>query len=338
MDEQTYAEAPALEWLQALGWEHVYGTEIAPNGEAPERPDWHEVVFEGRLRAALVDLNPDIPRKAIEEAIRRVRDVASPDPIRDHLGFHELLVEGVPVTVLDEGEERAARVRLVDFDHPERNEFLAVNQFRIVIGQKNRRPDILLFVNGLPLGQLEVKDPGSAVATPVGAANQVAHYVETIPRLYRFVELVAVSDLLQARLGTITTPAEHFAEWKTMDRSRSEGRTQLDVLIEEVFEPSRFLDLVRNFVLFEESGARLSKIVAKYHQVDAVQRAVEVTAEAMSADGRAGVVWHTQGSGKSYTMVFYVRKVRGDARFENPTIVVLTDRTDLDTQLHETFA
>jgi type I restriction enzyme R subunit len=338
MDEETYAEEPALEWLQALGWEHVCGPEIAPNGEAPERPGWYEVLLEDRLRAALVDLNPGVPRKAIEEAILRVRDVASPEPIRDHLHFHELLVEGVPVTVLDGGEERAARVRLVDFEAPGRNEFLAVNQFRIVIGQKNRRPDILLFVNGLPLGQLEVKDPGSAVATPVGAANQVAHYVETIPRLYRFVELVAVSDLLQARLGTISTPPEHFAEWKTMVPAEGEGRTQLDVLIEGIFEPARFLDLVRSFVLFEESGAKLSKIVAKYHQVDAVRRAVEATADAMGADGRAGVVWHTQGSGKSYTMVFYVRKLRTDPRFANPTIVALTDRTDLDTQLYETFS
>jgi len=338
MDEETYAEEPALEWLQALGWDYVYGPEIAPNGEASERPGWYEVILEDRLRAALVDLNPDAPRKAIEEAILRVRETASPEPIRDHLDFHELLVEGVPVTVLDEGEERAARVRLVDFESPGRNEFLAVNQFRIVIGQKNRRPDILLFINGLPLGQLEVKDPGSSVATPIGAANQVAHYVETIPRLYRFVELVGVSDLLQARLGTISTPAEHFAEWKTMDPAASEGRTQLDVLIGGVFEPSRFLELIRTYVLFEESGAKLSKIVAKYHQVDAVRQAVEATAEAMIEGGRAGVVWHTQGSGKSYTMVFYVRRLRGDPRFENPTIVALTDRTDLDTQLHETFA
>jgi type I restriction enzyme R subunit len=338
MDETTYAEEPALEWLRALGWEYVHGPEIAPNGEAPERPGWYEVILEERLRAALVELNPDLPRKAVEEAILRVRETASPDPIGDHLAFHELLVEGVPVTVLSDGEERAARIRLVDFEHPLRNEFLAVNQMRIVIGQKNRRPDILLFVNGLPLGQLELKDPGSAVATPVGAANQVAHYVETIPRLYRFVELVAVSDLLQARLGTISTPPEHFAQWKTMDRAESENRSELEVLIEGVFEPARFLDLVRTYVLFEESGAKLTKIVAKYHQVDAVRRAVEATAEAMAADGRAGVVWHTQGSGKSYTMVFYARKLRSDPRFENPTIVALTDRTDLDTQLHETFA
>jgi type I restriction enzyme R subunit len=338
IDEETYAEEPALDWLRGLGWEYAHGPEIAPNGAASERASWDEVVLLDRLRAALVDLNPDLPRTAIELALERVRDTASPDPIRDHLDFHELLVEGVPITALVDGEERAARVKLVDWERPERNDFLAVNQFRVVIGQKNRRPDIVLFVNGLPLGQLEVKDPGNPVATPEGAANQVAHYVDTIPKLYRFVELVAVSDLVQARLGTITTPAEHFAEWKTMDPAEMEGRSALDVLVRGVFTPERFLDLVRNFVLFEQDGGKLTKIAPKYHQVDAVNRAVEATAVAMASDGRAGVVWHTQGSGKSYTMVFYVGKLRSDPRFANPTIVALTDRIDLDTQLHETFS
>ena len=337
-NEETYAEEPALEWLRGLGWGYMHGPEIAPNGLASERASWDEVVLVERLRAALTELNLQASDGAIGLALERVRETASPEPIRDHLAFHELLVEGVPVTVFDEGEERAVRVKLVDWEHPERNDFLAVNQFRVVIGQKNRRPDIVLFVNGLPLGHLEVKDPGNPAATPEGAANQVAHYVETIPKLYRFVELIGVSDLIQARLGTISTPAEHFAEWKTMDPAESEGRSALDVLIGGVFAPARFLDLIRNFVLFEESGAKVVKVAAKYHQVDAVNRAVEATAEAMSSDGRAGVVWHTQGSGKSYTMVFYVGKLRADLRFENPTVVAVTDRSDLDTQLHDTFA
>jgi type I restriction enzyme R subunit len=337
INELTYAEQPALDWLRSVGWSHVHGPEIAPNGPEPERETWDEVVLVGRLRAALVDLNPDAPRGAVELAVERVRDTASPDPVRDHLDFHELLLEGVPVTVLEEGEERALRLRLVDWKTPGRNDFLCVTQFRVVIGRKNRRPDIVLFVNGLPLGQLEVKDPGDRAATPIGAANQVAHYVETIPKLYRFVELVAVSDLIQARLGTITTPAEHFAEWKTMDPAEMEGRAALDVLIGGVFPPARFLDLIRHFVLFEETGGRLTKIAAKYHQVDAVERAVEATADAMASDGRAGVVWHTQGSGKSYTMLFYVWKLRNDARFGNPTVVALSDRLDLDDQLHQTF-
>jgi type I restriction enzyme R subunit len=338
MDEDSYAEQPALEWLtgfDGLKWEYVHGAEIAPNGPAPERESWDDVALVDRLRAALIDLNPTTSRHAVELAISKVLDTASPDPIRDHADFHELLVGGVGVTVLEDGEERAVRVRLVDWDQPGQNDFLAVNQFRIVIGSKNRRPDILLFVNGLPLAQLEVKDPGNPTASPEGAVNQVAHYVETIPKLYRYVELVGVSDLLRARLGTITTPAEHFAEWKTMDPAEGEGRPALDVLIDGVFRPDRFLDLIRHFVLFEEHGAKLVKVVAKYHQVDAVNRAVEAAASALGAGGRAGVVWHTQGSGKSYTMVFTVGKLRDDRRFANPTIVLVTDRTDLDTQLHD---
>ncbi len=337
-NEETYAEEPALEWLRALGWGYMVGPEIAPNGAASERATWDEVLLVDRLRAALAELNPGLSRTAIGLVVELVRETASPEPVRDHLAFHELLVEGVPITTLEAGEERAVRVKLIDWEHPQRNDFLAVNQFRVVIGQKNRRPDVLLFVNGLPLGHLEVKDPGNPAATPVGAANQVAHYVETIPKLYRFVELIGVSDLIDARLGTISTPPEHFAEWKTMEPAESAGRSALDVLIHGVFAPERFLDLIRSFVLFEESGAKVVKVAAKYHQVDAVNRAVEATAEAMASDGRAGVVWHTQGSGKSYTMVFYVGKLRTDARFENPTVVAITDRTDLDTQLHETFA
>ena len=337
IDEDTYAEQPALEWLRALGWDYEFGPDIAPGATGAERATWDDVVLVDRLRAALVELNPGAPRSALEQALARVLETASPDPVRDHLDFHELLVQGVPVTVLVDGEERALRVRLVDWNHPAQNDLLAVNQFRVVIGQKNRRPDIVLFVNGLPLGQLEVKDPGDPRATPEGAARQVAHYVETIPKLYRFVDVIGVSDLIQARVGTITTPSEHFNEWKTMDPSEMEGRAALDVLVSGVFEPRRFLDLVRYFALFEESGGKLVKILAKYHQVDAVNRAVEATADAIGSDGRAGIVWHAQGSGKSYTMVFYVGKLRDDSRFANPTVVAVTDRTDLDTQLHETF-
>jgi type I restriction enzyme, R subunit len=338
INELTYAEQPALDWLRQLGWAHVHGPDIAPNGSAPERATWDEVILVDRLRAALAELNPDASLVALDLAIERVRETASPDPIRDHVDFHELLLQGVPVTVLEDGEERTFRLKLVDWDTLGRNDFVAVTQLRVVVGRKNRRPDVVLFVNGLPLGQIEVKDPGDPAATPTGAANQVAHYVQTIPNLYRFVELMAVSDLIQARLGTLTTPAEHFAEWKTMDLAEMEGRSALEVLIEGAFRPDRFLNLIRNFVLFEEVGGRLIKIAARYHQVDAVERAVEATADAIASDGRAGVVWHTQGAGKSYSMVFYVWKLRLDPRFSNPTIVALTDRIDLDDQLYQTFA
>lgn len=338
MDEDTYAEQPAIEWLQEAGWDYLHGPDIAPNGSAPERKTWDEVILLDRLRAALRSLNPDVPLAAIDHAIDKIKETSSPDPARDNAEFHDLLLAGLSVTLLVDAEEKTFRVILVDWAEPTNNDLLCVNQFRVVIGTKNRRPDILLFVNGLPLGQLEVKDPGDPRATPEGAANYVQHLVTTIPSLYRFVELVAVSDLLRARLGTLTTPAEHFAEWKTMDPKVMEGRTALETLVSDALNPRRFLDLIRHFVLFEEDSGRLNKLVAKYHQVDAVDRAVEMTARAMDEDGRAGVVWHTQGSGKSYTMVFYSWKLRNDARFENPTIVGVTDRIDLDDQLFLNFA
>jgi len=257
--------------------------------------------------------------------------------IEDHRGFHERLLSGVPVSYLDkEGIERHERAWLVDFENPANNGFMAVNQFTIIDGTKNRRPDILLFVNGLPLGQLELKAPG-VVDSAQAAVNQVRHYTETIPDLYRYIEIVGVSDLVTARVGTSDTPAEHFAEWKTMG-GEYDGRPQLEVLIGRVFVPERFLELVRDFLLFESDGARTWKVMAKYHQVHAVEAAVESVAAAMGADRRGGLVWHTQGAGKSYTMVFFVNKLRRDPRFANPTIVAVTDRTDLDNQLAETFS
>src|SRR3990170_1146971 len=177
IDESSYAEEPALEWLRARGWEYEHGPAIAPGAPASERARWDEVVLVERLRAAIVELNPGVSRGVVELAIEDVRKTASPEPIHDHLAFHELLVAGVPYTKLVEGEDRAGRVKLVDWEHPERNDFLAVNQLTVVIGTKNRRPDVVLFVNGLPLGQIEVKGPGDPAATPEGAVNQVAHYV-----------------------------------------------------------------------------------------------------------------------------------------------------------------
>jgi len=337
--EDTYAEQPTIEWLEELGWTYVHGPDIAPDGPSPEREHWSDVVLRDRLRAKTADLNPELPVEAVDQVVTAVVQTEADQVIRDHHAFHRLLLEGVPVTYRDaDGEERSTRAKLVDFEDVTNNGFLAINQVTIIIGKKNRRPDVLLYVNGLPLGQVELKNPADEHATPEAAVNQIAHYRETIPALYRYVEIIGVSDLLQARVGTITTPAEHFAEWKSMDPALDEGKSQLEVMLRGVFEPGRFLDLVESFVLFQTDGAWTWKVMAKYHQVDAVQRAVEATADAMEGDGRAGVVWHTQGAGKSYTMVFYVGKLRRDPRFRNPTIVGLTDRIDLDNQLLETFA
>lgn len=337
--EDAYAEQPTLQWLEELGWEVQHGPDLGPEGSSPERDSWRDVVLIDRLRSAVAGLNPELPDDAVEHVAQQVLTTTSPNVIEDHADFHRLLVDRVPVTYQDaDGVERADRAKLVDFERPEANDFIALNQFTVIVGSTNRRPDVLLFVNGIPLGQIELKNPADEKATPQSAVTQIAHYAETIPPLYRFVEIIGVSDVIQARVGTITTPAEHFAEWKTMDPAEGAGKSELEVMLSGAFGPERLLDLIHNFVLFEVDAGKTTKVLAKYHQVDAVNRAVEATAEAMRGDGRAGVVWHTQGAGKSYSMVFYAQKLRRDPRFENPTIVCVTDRIDLDDQLMQTFA
>ncbi|HET8956405.1 MAG TPA: type I restriction endonuclease subunit R [Solirubrobacterales bacterium] len=337
--EDFYAEQPTLQWLEELGWEVQHGPNLGPEGSAPERDSWRDVVLVDRLRSAVAGLNPELPEDGVEQVVQQALTTKSPNVIEDHADFHRLLVEQVPVTYEDgDGIARSDRAKLVDFEHPENNDFLALNQFTVIVGSKNRRPDVLLFVNGIPLGQIELKNPADEKATPLSAVTQVAHYAETIPPLYRFVEIVGVSDVIQARVGTITTPAEHFAQWKTMDPAEGAGKSELELMLAGAFAPERLLDLIHNFVLFEVDAGKTTKVLAKYHQVDAVNRAVAATAEAMQGDGRAGVVWHTQGAGKSYSMVFYAQKLRRDPRFENPTVVCVTDRIDLDDQLMQTFA
>ncbi len=336
--EDALVEQPALEWLCAAGWKHVAGADLAAEVPGAERKIWSDVVLIDRLREAVARINPELPADVVQRVCELAMTGTSPSLIEDHKGFHELLLSGVPLSYVDDDDvEQSAHALLVDFENPANNEFLAVSQFTVIVGEKNRRPDILLFVNGLPLGQIELKAPGTG-DTAQAAVNQVHHYTETIAPLYRYVEIVGVSDLVTARVGTSATKAEHFAEWKTMRASeRAPGRPQLQVMIEEVFAPARFLELIGDFLLFESDGARTWKVMAKYHQVDAVHAAVESVAAAMADDRRGGLVWHTQGAGKSYTMVFFVNKLRRDARFANPTVVALTDRTDLDTQLLETF-
>lgn len=336
--EDAFAEKPAIEWLEDAGWDLRHGIELIP-GESGERKIFADVVLQETFRAAVAKLNPELPPEAVRRAVDVAMTGTSPVRILNHQGFHELLLAGVPVAWLDgERGEWSTRAKLIDWDDPSRNVFQVVDQLTVVEGGHNRRPDLLLYVNGLPLGQIELKNPADGAATAVAAVNQVKHYAHTIPGLYRYVEVIGVSDLLSARVGTVSSPAEHFAEWKTMDPAEMAGRSQLEVMIRQVFSPAGLLDLVRNFVLFETDGAHTWKVMAKYHQVDAVNRAVETTWKAMQdKTRRAGVVWHTQGAGKSYSMVFFVTKLRRDRRFANPTIVCVTDTNDLDNQLSETF-
>lgn len=338
ISEDTLAEKPALDGLRGVGWGYVHGSHLAAEEPGGERSRWSDVVLLNRLRGAIERLNPHLPPESVQRACEIVLTSTSPSVIEDHRDFHELLLSGVPVAYVDaDGVERHDHAWLVDFDEPANNEFLAVNQLTVIENAKNRRPDILLYVNGLPLGQIELKAPGGKDMAQA-AVNQVHHYTETIPALYRYVEIVGVSDYLKARVGTVTTEAEHFGEWKTMSSDESErARPQLELMVEGVFAPTRFLELIRDFVFFETDGAKTWKILAKYHQVDAVHAAVTSAAQAMGGDQLGGIVWHTQGAGKSYTMVFFANKLRRDPRFANPTIVAVTDRTDLDNQLADTF-
>src|SRR4051794_19496923 len=269
-NEDTYAEQPTLEWLQQLDWEFTHGPDIGPDAPAAERAGWSDVLLRGRLAAKVAELNPRLPPEAVAQVVAEVATPQYDDVVRDHAAFHELLINGVRVRYRDRDEDRYDEAVLVDFRNPLKNDFVAVNQFSIQAGQKVRRPDLLLFVNGMPLGQIELKNPADEAATPETAVNQIAHYRSTIPGLYRFVEIIGVSDLHQARVGTISTPAEHFAEWKSMDPTEDEGKTQLEVMLRGAFAAPKFLDLVENFVLFENDGVKTWKVMAKYHQVHAV--------------------------------------------------------------------
>ncbi|MBX3313770.1 MAG: type I restriction endonuclease subunit R [Actinobacteria bacterium] len=334
-------EAACLGYFQAIGYHTLPGPVLGPDGEAPERSSWDDVLIEGRLRDAIARINSDLPAGVVDLAVARVRRAESQSPTAENERLHRLLVGGVPVEHRVDGAVRTSLVWLVDWDDPANNDWLAVNQFTVV-GAKTRRPDVVVFVNGLPLALIELKNPGAEQATVKGAWNQVQTYRNDIPAIFTPNAVCVVSDGLGALMGSFSAGWEHYAPWKTIDgREVVTDKPPLEVLIRGVFEPARFLDLVRNFVVFSDEPAGLVKRVAKYHQYWAVNAAVESTVEASGPDGdrRGGVVWHTQGSGKSIEMLLYAAKVMRSAEMGNPTLVLITDRNDLDDQLFaEVFA
>ena len=344
-------EELVLDELRLLGWTVVFGPDIAPGELAAERSDYREVVLTGRLRAAVERLNPVLPSDAVAAVVKQVLRPESQSVLAENWRGYQLLTQGVPVEYRDaSGQTKFVRARLVDWEEPSANDLLAVNQFTIK-GVDERRPDVLLFVNGLPLVLLELKRPGQANATLSGAFNQVRTYTKRIPDVFTWNQLTVISDGVQARAATFTAAWEHYAPWKTIDGHTIEpaGIPEIEVLVQGLLRPPVLLDVVRNFVAFTDeagidkaTGARsnvLVKKVAKYHQYWAVTKAIGCTVDAVEGDGRAGVVWHTQGSGKSLEMAWYAGGVMRHPAMENPTIVVLTDRNDLDDQLFDdTFA
>ncbi len=366
-------EQLAIERLQAKRWNYLYGPDIAPDGETPMRTSLDEVVLKEVLAKAVKRLNPTLTDDVRDEAIKTVLRIASPDTLANNEAFHRLLTEGVPVSTYQDGMERGERVWLVDFEDPWNNEFTVVNQLTIIEGGHNRRPDVLLFVNGLPLVIIELKNAADENATIESAYRQIETYKQQIPSLFTYNELIIISDGLEARAGSLSAGFSRFTAWKSEDGEHiaSPLMSQLEVLINGMLEKDTLLDIIRSFTVFEKQKTedlktgittiKTVKKIAAYHQYYAVNKAVESTLRATGinlggnkaaespanfglktvkeqtvGDHRAGVVWHTQGSGKSLSMVFYTGKIV--QRLNNPTIVVITDRNDLDDQLFDTFA
>jgi len=373
---ETAIETLAIERLETLGYQYLYGPDIAPDSDTPERERFEDVVLVERLRLAVARINPGVPADARDEAVRQVLRLNSPELIANNEAFHRMLTEGIKVTYQKNGTTRGDLVWLVDFTRPEDNEFLVVNQFTVVghhtsQGHQNKRPDVILFINGLPLVVMELKNAADENATLKSAYQQLQTYKAVIPSLFAYNGLLAISDGLEARVGSLSADFSRFMAWKTADGKREASAlvSQLETLITGMLNPATLLDLLRHFVVFEKSkkedlatgviSISTVKKLAAYHQYYAVNAAVVSTlraaaeAPAMAAeapesyglesvthqppgDRKAGVVWHTQGSGKSLSMVFYTGKIV--LALDNPTVVLITDRNDLDDQLFDTFA
>lgn len=346
---ESVVEDAALAWLESLGWQVVLGLDIAPETSAAERADYGQVILEQRLRDALASLNPSLPAEALDDAFRKLTRTEGPTLEARNRAVHRLLVDGVTVEYrTPEGSIRGAQARAIDFNTPDNNDWLAVNQFSVTENKHNRRSDVVLFINGLPLVLIELKNPADEDATIWSAFQQFQTYKAELPTLFAFNALLVISDGVEARIGTFTAGREWFKPWRTIagETLADSYLPELQVMLEGVFDKKRLLDLIGHFFVFEDSGdGQLVKKMAGYHQFHAVNVAVaetlraaqvqteEQVAEALGryesgkkhggdpGDRRIGVVWHTQGSGKSLTMAFYAGRIIREPAMANPTIV-----------------
>jgi len=347
---ESHIEKFALEELGKLGWSYAYGPDISPEGACAARSSFEDVILSDKLRSAVSKINPHIPADALEQAVQKVLRIYSPDLLHNNETFHELLIEKVRIPYQQDGFERSHEIALVDFDNPLNNDFLAVNQFAILQNNQNKRPDIILFINGLPLVVIELKNPAEENADIHSAYNQIETYKAVIPSLFTYNEICVISDGLECKAGSLSAGEGRFVPWKSIDGEKDASRfiPQVETLIKGMLNPAALLDIIRNFIVFEKSRKEdpvtgITQVVtvkklAAYHQYYAVNKAVIQTLKAASPTGdrKGGVVWHTTGSGKSLSMVFFTGKLV--LRLNNPTIVVITDRNDLDDQLFDTFA
>jgi len=374
---ESEIEEFAIKLLEDQGYKYIHGPEIAPDGARAERRSFEDVLLVGRLKKAVDSINPKIPPDAREDAIKKIQRFGSHELVANNESFHRMLTEGVRVSYRKDGVERGDLVRLIDFKNPDNNEFLVVNQFSVVEGNVNKRPDLVLFVNGIPLVVIELKNPVDEKATVVSAFRQIQTYKQTIPSLFNYNGFIVISDGLEAKAGSISSGYSHFMAWKSIDGKREASKlvSQLETLIRGMLNKKTLLDIIRHFIVFDKAkredketgitSVQTVKKLAYYHQYFAVNKAVESTLRASGyfvekdADGlnvmespenygmisvdtqpagdrKGGVIWHTQGSGKSLSMVFFAGKII--QMLDNPTILVITDRNDLDDQLFDTFA
>jgi type I restriction enzyme R subunit len=372
---ESSIELFTIELLKSRGYEYIYAPDIAPEGKTPERVSFEQVLLTERLRAAVKRVNPEISADLREDAIRQLMRIGSPELLTDNETFHKFLTEGIPVSQYIGGSERGARVWLVDFEHPGNNDFLVANQFTVIENGQNKRPDVILFINGIPLVVIELKNPSKEDATVQSAYRQIETYKVSIPSLFTYNAVLVISDGLEARAGSLSAGLTRFLSWKSSDGLAEDSHlvSQLETLVNGMLNKGTLLDLIRHFTVFEKTKSedpqtgiitiKTVKKIAAYHQYYAVNRAVNSTLRAAnytkalqrngqdepsesygilgvknqpSGDRKGGVVWHTQGSGKSLSMVFYSGKIV--LAMDNPTLVVITDRNDLDDQLFDTFA
>ena len=340
---EDHVEQACLDWLEELGYGVQHGPDISPDGEARERAAYDSTILIDRFKSAFQTINPHLSSDACDYALRKLQQTDFPSLVEENRRLHQLMVDGVDVDITrDDGSTGTDKAKLIDFDNPSNNDWVAVNQFTVIEAGHNRRPDVVLFVNGLPLVVIELKNPVDENATIDDAYNQLQTYKDEIPSLFRTNGLLITSDGLLARVGSLTANSERFMAWRTVDGENiaPKGVPELETLINGVFEQSRLLSLLRGFMVFENTGSDLIKKIAGYHQFHAVHKAVQCTIDATgdSGDNRVGVIWHTQGSGKSLLMAFYAGEVIAHPQMANPTLIVLTDRNDLDDQLFATFA
>ena len=326
--ESNYENAVLQLLNEGLGYTYVYGPDV-------DR-DYHSPLYEDVLLPALQRINPGLPYDALNEAVYKLKNFESGTLVQKNMVFMDYLQSGVPVKFYEKGEERSALVRLVDFQNPANNDFTVANQWTF-IENSEKRPDVVLFVNGLPLVIVELKSPSRSETDVSAAYRQLRNYMYEIPSMFIYNAVCVMSDLATSEAGTITSGEDRFMKWKTKDGSYENTQAaQFDTFFEGLFEKTRFLDIIKNFICFNVDGQNTFKVLAGYHQYFAVKKAVASTLHATQTDGKGGVFWHTQGSGKSLSMVFYAHYLQ--EVLESPTIVVITDRNDLDDQLYGQFA